>query len=135
MDKLPSKSLLPFLQQVAAARAKASGKTRAKVAAASKARPKAAAKKRPAAPTLITKVHTNRAEGYAGNVKDIMRRACKMGGRGSSDLKGAEVFSSRDRLAHPGFHGVVRALRAYQNWVMDTTAPGDAFSLAWWKFD
>ena len=21
------------------------------------------------------------------------------------------------------------------NWVMDTTAPGDAFSLAWWKFD
>ena len=21
------------------------------------------------------------------------------------------------------------------NWVMDTPAPGDTFSLAWWKFD
>jgi hypothetical protein len=65
----------------------------------------------------------------------LKRRMCKVGRRGHSDLKGAEVFSAGYRLAHPGFHGVARALRAYQNWVMDTTAPGDAFSLGWWKVD
>ena len=146
VDQLPSKSLPPFLQKVAAARAKASAKAsakaRAKVAAASKARPKAATKarakatsKRPAAAPLITKVHTNRAEGYAGNVKDNMRRMGKLGRAGSADVKGAEVFSAGYRLAHPGFYGVVRALWVYQNWVMDATAPGDAFALAWWKCD
>ena len=64
-----------------------------------------------------------------------MRRMGKLGRAGSADVKGAEVFSAGYRLAHPGFYGVVRALRAYQDWVMDTTAPGDAFALAWWKCD
>ncbi len=84
---------------------------------------------------MITKVTTNRAEGYVGNVKTILRRTATLGGHANSELKSARVFCAGYRLAHPGFHGVVRALRSYQDWVLDRVRPGDAFDVAMWRAD
>ena len=42
----------------------------------------------------------------------------------------AEPFAGKYRMSI-----FLLPLRAYQNWVMDTTVPGDAFSLGWWTVD
>ena len=64
-----------------------------------------------------------------------MRRMDTLGDRGRSDFKSAHVFCAGCRLARPGSHGVVGALRSYQDWVQDRVGPGEAFDFCLWRAD